>query len=248
MKKMALLAMLAAAAALPGAARAQSAKDYEPTWDIGLDPGMIYPTGKREYSHTVSNQLVYTLLANETVGDEVAEGFIAPPPNGVSTVSGSNAPMSELAAHVLRRYNDNWWLGVTFGWSGTHNDFVDNPGVYNQAGFTRLGYSTWYLHVAPVARWQRDRGFFRPFVTVGPEISLINEHATAYFTDPDDSVQPVDAFDKTHVFGGAVVGLGYDIMLTQNGSLGVAAEYHKVLSLGPNMDYITPHVNLTVYF
>lgn len=238
-------AVLAAAAS---AASADSARYAGTNWDIGLDPGMIYPVSHREYSHVVPNSLDYNLLANETVGDEVAEGFVAPPPNGTSVVAATNAPAPEVSAHVYRRVGDGLSVGLLVGWSNTHSNFIDNSGVYDQPGFTRLGYSSWYIHVAPVVRVERPQGFARPFITAGPELNLINEHATAYFIDPDDSVRPEDVVDKTHVFAAGVAGVGCDFWLTSNGSIGLSAEFHKVLSSGVNMDYITPHVVLSVYY
>lgn len=190
----------------------------------------------------------YTLLGNESVGDEIAEGFVAPPLNGTSQIGGTIAPMPEIGGHVYRRWSQSLWLGFNFGWSSTNSDFTDKEGIYNQPGFTRLGFSTWYLHMAPVARWQRPTGFARPFALIGPELNFINEHGTAYFTDPDDSVKPADAYDKTHVFPGAVVGTGINFQLTRNGFLGFSVEYHKVASLIANMDYVTPRAQLTVQY
>jgi len=41
--------------------------------------------------------------------------------------------------------------------------FVDSQGVYDQPGFTRLGFSSWFLHMAPVARFGASKGTVRPF-------------------------------------------------------------------------------------
>jgi len=102
--------------------------------------------------------------------------------------------------------------------------------------------------MAPVARFGASKGTVRPFAVFGPEISVINEHASGYYIDPDDSVPPEDLYDKTHIDLGAVVGAGCQVMLMPNGALGLSVEYHKVASFGPNMDYITPHITLDVYF
>jgi len=129
-------------AMLAGACVSAAAQDYEKVWDVGLDPGMIYPTGHRQFSATVPNNLDYSITGSESLSEEESEGFVLPPLNGSSSIGGSISPMPELAMHVYRRVSDSWSVGALFGWSGVHQGFVDSQGVYDQPGFTRLGFSS----------------------------------------------------------------------------------------------------------
>lgn len=216
------------------------------SWEIGGGFAQSIPTKKNTFSYDVDNQRAYDLLQNEGTGDEVAEGFIAPPLPGHSTVAGTlrNSPEIDLFVY----YHWRRWLafGLEGGYGFRTNVHIDNPGVYAQ-NLVQIKFWSQRSHVDAVARYGDWFGRLRPSFKAGPEIDIVQERVRVAFTDDDDpQLTPQFIISHDTAYFGLLGGVGLDLRLTAHSTLGASVEYHKVFSPLGRLDYILPKLNLSV--
>jgi len=241
-----LIAVLAisACAAAPGRAAEYSGK----RWELGIDPGLVYMVKGEQFAHDISNDQVANMLntIGEGVAEEVAEG-LAPIPSGGSVIASSVRPLAELAMHLDYRIDDRFTAGLEAGWGFKRDTHVDKEGIY--AGhFLALRDEAQMFHVAPVGRIGRSVGPFRATLTAGPEMSVFWEHADITFTDPDDSIKPYTIVRQTTAFFGVLGGARVEWLCTENGSLQLGLEYHKMFAPDGKFDYVTPKAAFVARF
>ena len=217
-------------------------------WELGIDLGMMYPTRAKGFSHVIDNQRAYDLLAAETVGDEIAEGFVPPPLPGSSVVSGRLNQLSDVGAHVY--YRTNPWLsyGVDFGYGIRRDLRVQSRGIYVDKNFLQLNYSGNIIHASAVAKIGRAYGSFRPYLLIGPGAYMVQERAQIYFTDPDDpQLKPLPIIRKDTVYGGVHTGAGVEWRV-ERGVVGLDVSYHKVFAGSSGADFLEPKLRFAVLF
>lgn len=240
----------AAAAVVVALAAAQCRADEvvaTKRWEIGVDMGMLYPMKAHQFSNSLDNGIVYNLLVRETIGDEVAEGFNAPPFPGWSTVSSSIKPLYELAGHVHYRWQDGVWVGLEGGWAFQRGTFIDSQGIYDRH-FLKLRDESGIVHAAPVVKLAPRFGRLRPSLTFGPEWTMVRQQTFVSFTDPDDKVDPTIVIDKHNSYAGVLGGAGLEWTLSETGAIQASVAYHKVFAPGGKFDYVTPQLRLIVRF
>jgi hypothetical protein len=253
---MVLTAALAACAgrafAAPGASSA-GATYFDKTmgpWEFGVDIGLAYPTRKGpSFTHVIDNQCVYDLLADETVGDEVAEGFIAPPLPGSSLISASMRSSLDVGMHIYRRWTPSFAWGLDAGWVIKRDTFIDNRGIFRDDNFLKLHDDASIIHVSlPVKIGPEFRGV-RPYLLAGPGVYIVQERATASFNDSDDpQVKPLEIVHRDGLHLGVFAGVGVEERFASGGLIGLEVQYHKIFASRDRVDFIEPRLRLGVAF
>jgi hypothetical protein len=233
-----------------GSARVSRAEEPEAAkWEFGIDPGMMYPVKGSQFSHQIDNAVLINMLNSQGEGlaEEVAEGFVAPPEPGNSTIASSLAPMPELAAHLDYRFGPMLSFGIQGGYDFRRTNMIDQQGIWGRR-WLQLKDESWMFHIAPVARIGRTFGSVRPTLTFGPEWTVLWEQASVDYTDPDDNIPSSKVVNQANSYFGVVGGVGLEWYCTQNGSLQLGASYHKLFAPAGRFDYITPQLSLIARF
>lgn len=220
------------------------------SWEFGIDLGYSIPAQKgTTFGHSIDNARAYDLLAAESVGDEVAEGFVAPPLPGYSTVVATMRPTADVGLHVYRAMNEWLDLGIEGGYSMKRSSRIDDPGIYRVSNFLTLEHNTAIIHVeAPVKVGPRFGGF-RPYVIAGPGFYDVIERARISFNDADDpQLKPLEIIHRDGLHFGAVAGAGVEERIGERGLLGLELDYHKVFASRDRVDFLTPRVRFAVAF
>lgn len=217
-------------------------------WEIGLDLGMIYPTKGTTFSHVIDNQRAYDLLAAESVGDEVGEGWVAPPLPGSSVIAGKMGQLPDVGAHAY--YRANPWLayGLDGGYGVRSSLRVSNRGIYQSDNFLTLSYTGNIIHLSAPLKLGPAFGAFRPYVLVGPGAYLVQERASIQFNDGDDpQLKPLEIARSNAVYPGLHSGVGFE-WRSEKGLIGVDVSYHKVFAGGVGADYVEPKLRFAALF
>jgi hypothetical protein len=240
------------ARAQPTEAQVLSGSDFaqvaQGPWELGLDFGEAIPARNRSLSHVIDNQRAYDLLAAETVGDEVGEGFVAPPLPGSSVVAGTLRPMPDIGLHVYYRWSP--WLSFGFdgGYGIKRNLRVDSPGIYAQRNFLALSYSANIIHFAAPLNVGRSFGPVRAYALAGPGAYWLHERASISFADADDpQLKPLYIVNRDPVYFGLSVGVGLEWRV-ERGLFGLDFVYHKVYAGADRMDFVLPKLRCAVLF
>ncbi|MDE2510260.1 MAG: hypothetical protein KGL74_03975, partial [Elusimicrobia bacterium] len=217
-------------------------------WEFGLDLGMIYPTKATTFSHVIDNQRAYDLLVAESVGDEVGEGWVAPPLPGSSVISGKMNQLPDVGVHVY--YRRNSWLsyGLDGGYGVRSSLRVQNRGIYMASNFLTLSYLGNIIHLSAPLKLGPAFGPFRPYVLIGPGAYLVQERASIIFNDADDpQLKPLEIVRRNAVYAGIHSGVGFE-WRAERGLVGLDVSYHKVFAGGVGADFIEPKLRFAVLF
>ncbi|MFI5347530.1 MAG: hypothetical protein ACHQ51_14240 [Elusimicrobiota bacterium] len=229
-------------------AGAQFAQWEHGRWEFGVDFGMIYPTKATTFSHVIDNQRAYDLLVAESVGDEVGEGWVAPPLPGTSVISGRMNQLIDAGAHLY--YRRNPWLayGLDGGWGVKRSLRVQSRGIYVANNFLTLSYSGDIIHLSAPAKIGPAFGAFRPYVLIGPGAYLVQERASIIFNDADDpQLKPLEIARKDGYYLGIHSGVGFEWRV-ERGIIGLDVSYHKVFSGSVGADFLEPKLRFAVLF
>ena len=216
-------------------------------WEFGLDVGMIYPTGNKIFSHVINNQRAYDLLAAETVGDEVGEGWIAPALPGTSVVSGKMNQLTDVGIHVY--YRKNPWLayGLDGGYGIRRNMRVQSKGIYDAANFLTLTYTGNIIHLSAPVKIGPAFGPVRPYVLAGPGAYMVQERGSILFNDGDDpQLLPLEIIRKDTIYAGLHVGAGVEWRV-ERGVAGIDVSYHRIFSSSSG-GFLEPKLRFAVLF
>lgn len=240
---------LALAVAACASVPVRAAQEAPGPWEFGIDGGAVYMVKGRQFGHDIPNAQVANMLTTigEGVPEEVTEGFAPIDTKSDSNIASSVPSLPELAAHVDYRLDEAFTVGLEAGWGFKRNTQIDKQGIYD-GRFLSLHDETQMFHAAPVARFGRSFGALRATLTAGPEVSVFWEHADITFTDPDDSIKPFTIVSQTSAFFGAVGGARVEWFCTDNGSLQLGVEYHKMFAPGGKFDFVTPKVGFVARF
>lgn len=218
-------------------------------WEFGLDVGMAYPTQKHTVTHVIDNQRAYDLLVAESVGDEVAEGWVAPPLPGYSSVTMTLRQTGDIGIHLYRRFASWLQWGVEGGWALERSTHIDDPGLYKPNNFLTIRYDASMIHATFPAKVGPSSGLVRPFAMLGPGFYDLQERSTIGFNDPDDPQLkglPIVLRDGLHF--GAVGGAGVEVAAGPRGLVGLEVQYHKVFAGRTRADFLLPRLRCSVAF
>jgi hypothetical protein len=249
-----LLGTLVPALAVPARAQDQAVgsgaffQRVSGPWEFGVDLGYAVPTQKASFSSVVNNQRAYDLLNGEGVGDEVAEGWVAPPLPGESTVAGTMRGGADVGAHLYRRVNSWLAAGLDAGYLLKREVHVDNPGIYVPSNFLTLLYNASILHASFPAKVGPELGGVRPYLLAGPGVYLVQQRATIGFNDPDDpQLKPIDVVHRDTLRFGLDGGVGIEDRLGQ-GLIGLEVQYHRIFAGKDHVDFYEPRLRFAVRF
>jgi hypothetical protein len=217
-------------------------------WELGLDVGMMYPTGSKVFSHVIDNQRAFDLLAAETVGDEVGEGWVPPSRPGTSVVSGKMNQLTDVGLHLY--YRKNSWLayGLDGGYGIRRNMKVRSKGVYDAANFLTLTYTGNIIHLSAPAKIGPAFGPVRPYVLAGPGLYMVQERGSILFNDGDDpQLLPLEIIRKDTIYAGVHLGAGVEWRV-ERGAVGLDVSYHKIFSGNSGGDFIEPKLRFAYLF
>ena len=217
-------------------------------WELGLDFGMMYPTRATTFSHVIDNQRAYDLLRAESVGDEVAEGFVAPPLPGSSVISGRMSQLIDVGAHLY--YRQTPWLsyGLDGGYGIKRTLRVQNRGIYVANNFLTLSYLGDIIHLSAPMKIGPAFGSFRPYLLVGPGAYIVQERASIIFNDADDpQLEPLEILRRDGLYPGIHSGVGFEWHIDR-GLIGLDVSYHKIFSGNVNADFVEPKLRFAVLF
>jgi opacity protein-like surface antigen len=248
-----LFVLFAAAAARSEPAKVAAGPSFaswqQGAWEFGVDAGVMIPTQKASFSHIVDNQRAYDLLANETVGDEVAEGFIAPPLPGSSMIAGTFKPMADFGLHAYRQWTPWLQWGLEGGYGIRRDLRIDNSGIYDPRNFLKLNYSATIVHLSAPVKIGKAYGSFKPYLLAGPGVYLVQERATISFNDADDpQLKPLEIVRHDGLHPGLNAGAGVEWRVQERGLIGLDVVYHKVFSGSVHSDFLLPKLRLSVMF
>lgn len=217
-------------------------------WEFGIDGGELIPTQKVSFVHTIDNGQAYNLLANELVGDEVGEGWVAPPFPGTSDIAGTIRPLADIGLHAYYRVARRLSWGLDAGMGVQRETHIDNRGIYRDENFLHLIYNASIIHVTAPVKATLPLGLVRAYVLAGPGLYAVHEQATISFADSDDpQLSPIHIVDRNAVHGGVAGGLGLECPL-DHGLVGLELQYHKVFSSPDRADFVLPKIRFSVAF
>jgi hypothetical protein len=218
-------------------------------WEFGLDTGVLCPAHKSNFSHVIDNQRAYDLLRDESVGDEVAEGFVAPPLPGSSVIAGTLRPTGDIGAHLFRQWTP--WLawGLEGGFSFRRDLKIVSRGIYAAENFLALRYSANMIHLTAPMKFGRTFGAFKPFLLAGPGLYLVQERASITFNDSDDpQLQPLDVVRRDALHAGITGGAGVEWWLDERGLIGFDVAYHRIFAGSDRLDFFLPKLRFSMLF
>ncbi len=218
-------------------------------WEFGVDGGAMIPTRKATFSRTIDNQRAYDLLAAESVGDEVGEGWKAPPLPGSSVVAGTLKPLGAIGLHVYRRFNP--WLawGVDGAYGFKRDVRIDSRGIYLGNNFMKVAYRSNLAYFAFPAKLGPTLGPIRPYLLAGPGAYLVQQRAEISFTDADDAqLKPVGIIQQDTFRFGLAGGIGVEWRAPERGLISLDVQYHKVFAARDRVDFLEPKLRLSVRF
>jgi len=239
-----------AAGVLFAAAPRCSAQVYEEAlgrWELGLDAEILYPTRKRQFSHVLDNSVYLQTFFPDPLIDETSEGFV-PPPAGISTISGTMNDTPGFGLHGYYHENDWFAWGLEGGWDFRKNLHVDSGGVFNTTPQLGMREDVETYHFSPVARFGPFKGNFRPYLSVGPDVSIFHYQINLSFIDPDDFIKPITVVDEYDVAFGVNAGAGLEWRVAENGTLQLSCSYHAFYGSASVYDYFLPRLNFVFYF
>ena len=248
-----LLALILLAFAAPARAEMNAGATFveaeTPDWEFGLDWGFIIPAQKKSFSHTIDNQRVLDLLADETVGDEVGEGFVAPPFPGTSVIGGTYNTMPELGLHLYRQVKPWLSVGLDGGYGIRREVHIDQRGIYQTKNFLQLNYTANIIHFDAAVKMGPRLGRFKPYLLGGPGVYIMQERATISFNDDDDpQLKPLPIVSRSAIHPGLAGGAGIEIRVEERGLIGVELQYHRVFARGDNVSFLLPKMRMSVQF